>query len=57
MTKAILDPEAAAQRLLQEANQRGSADNITVVVVRFLAKQEESSVLAKQEESNKTRSG
>ncbi|XP_057810360.1 probable protein phosphatase 2C 59 isoform X2 [Salvia miltiorrhiza] len=42
MSKAILDPEEAAKKLLQEADQRGSADNITVVVVRFLAKQEES---------------
>ena len=37
MIKPIEDPEAAAKRLLQEAYQRGSADNITCVVVRFLA--------------------
>ncbi|KAH6790933.1 Protein kinase superfamily protein [Perilla frutescens var. frutescens] len=43
MTKPILDPEAAAKRLLQEANQRGSADNTTVVVVRFSANQQDSS--------------
>ncbi|XP_037494876.1 probable protein phosphatase 2C 59 isoform X2 [Jatropha curcas] len=39
MTKPIADPEEAARRLLQEAYQRGSADNITCVVVRFLANQ------------------
>ncbi|XP_047969313.1 probable protein phosphatase 2C 59 isoform X1 [Salvia hispanica] len=43
MTKPIPDPEDAAKRLLQEANQRGSGDNITIVVVRFLAAEEESS--------------
>ncbi|CAN1301195.1 Probable protein phosphatase 2C 59 [Linum perenne] len=37
MTKPIQEPEQAAKRLLQEAYQRGSADNITCVVVRFLA--------------------
>ncbi|KAF2293476.1 hypothetical protein GH714_002133 [Hevea brasiliensis] len=39
MTKPIEDPEQAAKRLLQEAYQRGSADNITCVVVRFLVNQ------------------
>ncbi len=39
MTKPVDDPEQAAKRLLQEAYQRGSADNITCVVVRFLANQ------------------
>lgn len=39
MTKPIEDPEQAAKKLLQEAYQRGSADNITCVVVRFLANQ------------------
>lgn len=39
MTKPIQDPEEAAKRLMQEAYQRGSADNITCVVVRFLANQ------------------
>lgn len=43
MTKPISDPEEAAKRLLQEAHQRGSADNITIVMVRFLANREESS--------------
>ncbi|KAL8521733.1 hypothetical protein ACS0TY_012032 [Phlomoides rotata] len=43
MTKPIQDPEEAAKRLMQEAHQRGSGDNITVVVVRFLADKEESS--------------
>ncbi|KAL8504302.1 hypothetical protein ACS0TY_022873 [Phlomoides rotata] len=43
MTKPILEPEAAAKRLLLEAHQRGSADNITVVVVRFSSGEEESS--------------
>ncbi|CAI0438609.1 unnamed protein product [Linum tenue] len=37
MTKPIEDPEQASKRLLHEAYQRGSADNITCVVVRFLA--------------------
>lgn len=40
MVKPIQDPEEGAKRLLQEAHQRGSADNITIVVVRFLATQE-----------------
>ncbi|XP_047328385.1 probable protein phosphatase 2C 59 [Impatiens glandulifera] len=39
MGKPIEEPEAAAKRLMQEACQRGSGDNITVVVVRFLANQ------------------
>ncbi|KAK6237085.1 hypothetical protein QUC31_020879 [Theobroma cacao] len=39
MIKPIQDPEQAAKRLMQEAYQRGSADNITCVVVRFLANQ------------------
>ncbi|PIM97451.1 Phosphoprotein phosphatase [Handroanthus impetiginosus] len=43
MTKPIKEPEAAAKRLMQEAYQRGSGDNITIVVVRFLGNQEESS--------------
>ncbi|XP_020597923.1 probable protein phosphatase 2C 59, partial [Phalaenopsis equestris] len=36
MVKPIEDPEQAAKNLLQEASLRGSADNITCVVVRFL---------------------
>ncbi|KAI3774477.1 hypothetical protein L1987_49033 [Smallanthus sonchifolius] len=36
MVKPIQSPEDAAKTLMQEASQRGSADNITVVVVRFL---------------------
>uniref|UniRef100_A0A453NBT3 protein-serine/threonine phosphatase n=3 Tax=Aegilops tauschii TaxID=37682 RepID=A0A453NBT3_AEGTS len=36
MVKPVEDPEQAAKGLLQEASQRGSADNITVVIVRFL---------------------
>ncbi|TXG62323.1 hypothetical protein EZV62_013686 [Acer yangbiense] len=39
MTKPIQDPEEAAKRLMLEAYHRGSADNITCVVVRFLANQ------------------
>lgn len=39
MVKPIQDPEEAAKRLMQEAYQRGSADNITTVVVRFLEEQ------------------
>ncbi|GER45116.1 protein phosphatase 2C family protein [Striga asiatica] len=41
MTRPISDPEEAAKRLMQEAHQRGSGDNITVVVVRFLGDQED----------------
>lgn len=37
MIKPIQDPKQAAERLMKEAFQRGSADNITCVVVRFLA--------------------
>ncbi|KAI4376215.1 hypothetical protein MLD38_014002 [Melastoma candidum] len=37
LIKTIDDPEVAAKRLLEEASRRGSADNITCVVVRFLA--------------------
>ncbi|RVW70868.1 putative protein phosphatase 2C 59 [Vitis vinifera] len=44
MIKPIPDPEEAAKRLMQEAYQRGSADNITCVVVRFLANQGGSSL-------------
>ncbi|GJN39234.1 hypothetical protein PR202_gb28339 [Eleusine coracana subsp. coracana] len=36
MVRPIIDSEQAAKKLLQEASQRGSADNITCVVVRFL---------------------
>ncbi|KAF0894551.1 hypothetical protein E2562_001854 [Oryza meyeriana var. granulata] len=36
MVKPIVDSEQAAKKLLQEASQRGSADNITCLVVRFL---------------------
>lgn len=35
MVRPIEDPEQAAQRLLQEASKRGSADNTTIVIVRF----------------------
>ncbi|XP_052190719.1 probable protein phosphatase 2C 59 isoform X1 [Diospyros lotus] len=42
MVKPIQEPEAGAKRLMQEACQRGSGDNITIVVVRFLANQEAS---------------
>lgn len=37
MIQSIEDPEQAARRLLQEACQRGSADNITCIVVHFSA--------------------
>ncbi|KAD4179505.1 hypothetical protein E3N88_28096 [Mikania micrantha] len=36
MVRPIESPEDASKMLMQEASQRGSADNITVVVVRFL---------------------
>ncbi|XP_024540912.1 probable protein phosphatase 2C 45 isoform X1 [Selaginella moellendorffii] len=38
MVQSILDPEEAAKRLTSEAYGKGSADNITCVVVRFLHK-------------------
>ncbi|GFS44666.1 HOPW1-1-interacting 2 [Actinidia rufa] len=44
MVKPIQEPEEAAKRLMKEAYQRGSADNITTVVVRFLANQGASSL-------------
>lgn len=37
MVKPIEEAEEAAKMLMQEASQRGSADNITVLFVRFLA--------------------
>ncbi|XP_014505138.1 probable protein phosphatase 2C 59 [Vigna radiata var. radiata] len=43
MIKPIPDAEEAAKRLMQEAYQRGSSDNITCVVVRFLSNQGASS--------------
>jgi hypothetical protein len=46
MIKPIGDAEEAAKRLMQEAYQRGSADNITCVVVRFLVNQGTSSQVA-----------
>lgn len=39
MIKTIEDPEEGAKRLMMEAYQRGSADNITCVVVRFFSDQ------------------
>ncbi|OEL34657.1 putative protein phosphatase 2C 10 [Dichanthelium oligosanthes] len=36
MVKPIQDPQEAANKLLDEASRRGSSDNITVVIVRFL---------------------
>ena len=39
MVKLIEDPEEGAKRLMTEAYQRGSADNITCVVVRFFSDQ------------------
>lgn len=39
MIKSITDAEEAAKRLTNEAYQRGSSDNITCVVVRFLTNQ------------------
>ncbi|MED6151404.1 putative protein phosphatase 2C 59 [Stylosanthes scabra] len=43
IVKPIQDAEEAAKKLLKEASQRGSADNITCVVVRFLMDQAASS--------------
>ncbi|KAF7110550.1 hypothetical protein CFC21_110639 [Triticum aestivum] len=39
MVKPIVDSQEAAKKLLVEATRRGSADNITCVVVRFLDQQ------------------
>ncbi|KAI4970780.1 probable protein phosphatase 2C 59 [Hordeum vulgare subsp. vulgare] len=39
MVKPIVDSQQAAKKLLVEATRRGSADNITCVVVRFLDQQ------------------
>ncbi|KAK9050317.1 hypothetical protein SSX86_030713 [Deinandra increscens subsp. villosa] len=36
MVKPIESPEEASKKLVEEASQRGSADNITALVVRFL---------------------
>ncbi|XP_064953769.1 probable protein phosphatase 2C 59 [Musa acuminata AAA Group] len=36
IVKPLQDPEQAAKKLLQEAYQRGSSDNIACVVVQFL---------------------
>ncbi|XP_019176596.1 PREDICTED: probable protein phosphatase 2C 59 [Ipomoea nil] len=43
MVKPIPEPEEAAKRLMQEAYQRGSADNITIIIVRFLANEGDAS--------------
>jgi protein phosphatase 1L len=43
MIKPIEDAEEAAKRLMKEAYQRGSSDNITCVVVRFLMNNQGSS--------------
>ena len=37
LVRAISDPEKAAKRLTSEAYERGSNDNITVVIIRFKA--------------------
>ena len=36
MVKDVEDPEESAKKLVGEAIKRGSADNITCVIVRFL---------------------
>jgi len=36
MVKPIQDPQEAANKLLEEASRRGSSDNITVIIVRFI---------------------
>lgn len=43
MVKEVEDPEESAKTLVGEAIKRGSADNITCVVVRFLEKKTASS--------------
>ncbi|KAG7550220.1 PPM-type phosphatase domain superfamily [Arabidopsis thaliana x Arabidopsis arenosa] len=43
MVKEVEDPEDSAKKLVGEAIKRGSADNITCVVVRFLEKKTASS--------------
>lgn len=44
MVKPINDAEEAAMKLLQEASTRGSVDNITCVVVRFIVNESSSNV-------------
>lgn len=48
IVKPIQSPEEAAKSLIQEASQRGSTDNITIVVVRFLDNQTGSSPNGRQ---------
>lgn len=44
MVKEVEDPEDSAKKLVGEAIKKGSADNITCVVVRFLEKASSSHV-------------
>ncbi|KAE8735917.1 putative protein phosphatase 2C 59 [Hibiscus syriacus] len=54
IVKPIQDPEQAAKQLIQ-ASQRGSADNITCLVVRFMANQGGSSANASANEAGSPR--
>ncbi|KAK8968645.1 putative protein phosphatase 2C 59 [Platanthera guangdongensis] len=49
LVKPIDDPELAAKKLLQEASLKGSADNITCIIVRFLGCRNEESINQSQE--------
>ncbi|CAN8299126.1 unnamed protein product [Cochlearia groenlandica] len=46
MVKEVEDPEDSAKKLVAEAIKRGSADNITCVVVRFLEKASSSQAIS-----------
>lgn len=52
MVKEVEDPEESAKKLVGEAIKKGSADNITCVVVRFLEKKTASSSHASSSSSN-----
>lgn len=52
MVKPIKEPEEGAKRLMQEAYERGSSDNITIVIVRFLANDLSSSSSSSQDASS-----
>ncbi|RAL47937.1 hypothetical protein DM860_015724 [Cuscuta australis] len=57
MVKPIKEPEEGAKRLMQEAYERGSSDNITIVIVRFLANDLSSSSSSQDASSTAALSG
>lgn len=54
MVKPIKEPEEGAKRLMQEAYERGSSDNITIVIVRFLANDLSSSSSSSSQDASST---